>query len=211
MQVHHMQAIAESGSVPMTKQPIKLESHDDWLAGNLLAAAVLAFAKGNVNSWRLFAIRVIGMTPEARAVFIKAIKAEQGAMTKAQTEYGFTGKGFAKGNTKSFGVEVSKLTTIANAFNSGATVAGWMEYVNKQQEDKSKHAKDEADMLANAGYETLVSYTRTFSNSKAGRKADDWLTKFGKFLERNKPTEDDAKGAEFYEQAVKFYNGLNKD
>ena len=74
MQVHHMQAIAESGSVPMTKQPIKLESRDDRMAGNILAAEVLAFAKGNVNSWRAFAIRVIGMTPEARAVFIKAIK-----------------------------------------------------------------------------------------------------------------------------------------
>ena len=101
MQVHHMQAIAESGSLPMQKAPIKLESRDDRMAGNLLAAEVLAFAKGNVNSWRAFAIRVIGMTPEARAVFIKAIKAEQGAMTKASTEYGFTGKGFANGNTKS--------------------------------------------------------------------------------------------------------------
>lgn len=210
MQVHHMQAIAKSGSLPMTKQPIKLESRDDRMAGNILAAEVLAFAKGNVSSWRAFAIRVIGMTPEARAVFIKAIKAEQGAMTKAQTEYGFTGKGFAKGNTKSFGVEVSKLTTIANAFNSGATVAGWREYVNRQQEDKSKHAKDDAEMLEHGGYDTLVSYARTFSNSKAGRKSDDWLTKFGKFLERNKPAEDDVKGAEFYEQAVKFYNGLNK-
>lgn len=206
-----MQAIAESGSVPMTKQPIKLESRDDRMAGNILAAEVMAFAKGHRNVWKGFALRIItDLTVEARAVFIKALKNEKATLTKAQTEHGFDAK-FSKVNTASMTTEVSKLTTIANAFNSGASVAGWREFVNRQLNDESKHAKDDAEMLEHGGYDTLVAYSKLFSDSKAGRKADDWLTKFGKFLERNKPADDDAKGAEFYEKAVEFYNGLNKD
>lgn len=207
--MHAMQTIAESGSMPMTKQPIKLESRDDRMAGNMLAAEVMAQAKVNGNIWRAFAMRILALTVEARAVFIKAIKNEQAALTKGQTADGWDKK-FSTTNTRSFGTEVSKLTTIANAFNSGATVAGWLEFVNKQQDDKSKQAKSEAEMLEHGGYETLVQYARTFSSSTAGRKADDWLTKFGKFLERNKPADDDAKGQDLYEQAVKFYNTLGK-
>jgi len=207
---HPLQNIANSGATPMTKTPIKLESRDDRMAGNILAAEVLAFAKGHRNVWKGFALRIItDLTVEARAVFIKALKNEKAALTKAQTEHGFESK-FSKVNTASMTTEVSKLTTIANAFNSGATVAGWREYVNRQLDDKSKHAEDDAAMLEHGSYDTLVAYSKLFSTSAAGRKADDWLTKFGKFLERNKPAEDDAKGAEFYEQAVKFYNGLNK-
>lgn len=203
--MHAMQVIADTGSLPMQKAPIKLESRDDRLAGTMLAAEAVALAKGNSNKWRELAIRIIGLTVEARAVFLNTIKAERGALTKGQTDAGFTGKGYAKGVTASFSVELSKLTTIASAFNGGASVTGWREYTNAQCEDKSKHVEDDDAMLAHAGYETLVAYARTFSQSKAGRKADDWLTKFGKFLERNKPTEDDAKGDKAYEEAVALY------
>ncbi len=203
---HALATIASTGSKPMQAAPIKLESHDDRMTGNMLANEVLAFAKGNSNKWHQFAVRIIGLTVEARAVFINAIKADKAAMTKAQTEHGFDKK-FSKGTTQSFSVEVSKLTAIANAWNSGATHAGLIEFCNKQQSDKAKHAPADTELSA-IGYESIVAYARTFSESKAGRKADTFIVKMGKLLERNKPDADDEIGQKQYAEFVKLYNSL---
>ena len=208
--MHAMQQIAESGSTPMKAKPLPTMTQDDRIKGMTLANEAIALAKGNSNKWRALAITIIGLTVEARGVFLSTIKAERTALTKQQTEAGFTAKGYAKGVTASFSVELSKLATIASAFNGGASVSGWREYINKMQEDKTKHATDDAEVLEHAGYETLVSYARTFSQSSAGRKADDWVTKFGKFLERNKPDADDDKMQQHYEAAVKLYNSMVK-
>lgn len=193
----------------MQKAPLRIESRDDRLAGTLLASEVLAYAKGNQSKWREFAMRIIGMTVEARAVFINAIKADKGAMTKAQNDAGFEEK-YSKGNTKSFSVEVSKLQQIANAFNSGGTVEGWCEYTNGQQKDKGKHATPTA-IREHGGYESLVAYARTFSQSKAGRKPDTLAVKLAKFLKNNTPDQDaDATEQRLFERLVEISNEVNR-
>lgn len=206
--MHALQTTAETGSKPMQKAPIRLETRDDRLTGTMLAAEAVALAKGNSNKWRELAMRIIGLTVEARAVFINALKAEKAALTKGQVDHGFDAK-YSKGNTASFGTQLSKLTIIAAAFNGGATVEGWLEFTNKQISDRTKQVESTDALMAHGGYETLATYARTFSTSTAGRKADDWITKFGKFLERNKPAEDDGKGLEAYDEAVKLFNKLN--
>lgn len=207
--MHALQTIAETGSRPMTKAPLRVESRDDRLAGTMLAAEVMAYAKGGRSKWREFAMRLIDMTVEARAVFLSTIKADKAAMTKAQKEAGFEEK-FTKVNTASLSVEVSKLQTIASAFNSGATVEGWMEYINHHQADRSKHARTPAEVREHAGYDTLVQYARTFSQSKAGRKADTLAVKLAKFLKNNAPDQDaDANEQALYEALVTISNKAN--
>jgi len=204
--MHAMETIMNTQSKPMSKAPIRMESADDRYIGSMLAAEVMAQVKGNSNVWRDFAMRLIGMTVEARTVFINAIKADKAAMTKAQTEAGFDAK-YSKVNTNSLSVEVSKLTTIANALNSGATVSGWREFTGMQQSNKANAPKTDDEMVEHAGYETLVQYARTFSNSKAGRKADTLLVKLGKFIKANKPDADaDATQQRLFEELVEFYN-----
>jgi hypothetical protein len=208
--MHSMQFIAETGSRPMVKAPIRLESRDDRLTGTMLAAEVMAYAKGGRSQWRAFAIRIIDMTVEARTVFLNTIKADKASMTKAQKEAGF-GEKFAKFNTNSLSVEVSKLQTIANAFNSGGSVEGWRDYVNQNLDDKSKHAQTDKEMLEHAGYDTLVAYARTFSQSKAGRKADTLAVKLAKFLKNNAPSQDaDATEQRLYETLVEISNKANE-
>lgn len=214
---HAMETIRTAGATPMRAAPIRLESRDDRLAGTMLAAEAVALAKGTSNKWHALACRIIGLTVEARAVFINALKAEKSALTKAQNEHGFDKK-YSAGNTRSFSVELSKLSTIANAWNSGATVAGCVEFTNKQQADKAKHCplvdnegkalSDEA-LLQLMGYEAIVAYARTFSESKAGRKADTWAVKLGKWLTQNNPEESgtDAERAA-YAAIVQVYNKL---
>lgn len=208
--MHSMQVIAETGSRPMTKAPIRLESRDDRLTGTMLAAEVMAYAKGGRSKWREFAMRLIDMTVEARTVFLNTIRADKASMTKAQKEAGF-GEKFAKVNTASLSVEVSKLQTIASALNSGATVEGWMEYINYHQADRSKHATTPDEVREHAGYDTLVAYARTFSQSKAGRKADTLAVKLAKFLKNNAPSQDaDATEQRLYETLVEISNKANE-
>ena len=196
-----------SGKDEALERAKRIATTDDRLAGSMLAAEVVATAKNDSNIWRRFAITIIGMTAEARAAFLDAIKNEKSALTKAQTEFGIDKKS-AQQRTASFGVQVSKLTTIAKAFNGAATVAGWREFVNLGL-TADKTISDDDDMLAHGGYETLVQYARLFTKSAAGRTPDTWTVTFGKFLERNKPA-DDAPKAELshYNAAVALFNTM---
>lgn len=223
--MHAMQAIATSAPADVKNnkhedlaRAKRIATKDDTMAGMLLAQEVLAYAKGEQVKWRGWAMRLWELNHEARAAFINAIKADKGAMTKAQTEHGMDKKA-AQMTTRSFGTQISELSTIAMAMNAGATVAGWMAWVNAQFTDPTKHCQSEDEMLVHGGYATLVAYARTFRTGEArGRPAHGWVTKFGKFLETIKPQETDAKGNErpeykgellAYEQAVALYNKLN--
>jgi hypothetical protein len=206
---HALATIARTGSTPMKAQPLAVNTLDDRMVGNTLANEAIALAKTGVKPWLALAWRVIDCTVEARAVFIGAIKNEKAALTKAQTEHEFDGK-YAKGNTNSFSVMLSRLQGVANAFNGGATLAGLVEYTNKQQANKAKHLVDVEDARANLGFEAIHAYAMTFVKSKAGRTPDAWLVTFGKFLERNKPVEGDAVAEAQYLATVKHYNSMTK-
>jgi hypothetical protein len=203
---HALQQILETGATPVAKAVIKTVPHADAMVGQLLAAEVLAHAKGQDNIWRVFAMRIISLNIEARSAFVAAIKADKGAMTKAQTEHGIDAKK-AKQRTASFAVQVSELQTIANAWNAGATVTGWREYVNSTVGAKNDIRTD-AEMLEHGGYRTLVEYARTFSQSKAGRKPDIFQVKLGKFLEACAKAGISDEDLPVYNKTVEFFNNL---
>lgn len=203
--MHALNVIAATGATPMKAKPIAVQSYDDRMVGNMLANEVLAYAKTTTNKWREFAIRLIPMTVEARKVFVDAIKSQKAAMTKAQTEYGIDAEA-AKKRTASFSVQVSELTTIANALNAGATVEGWRTFVNASIKDPAKHCESDASTLEHAGYDTLKAYARTLSTSKAGRRTDTLLVKLGKFIEAQRKLELNPDDAALMAELVSFYN-----
>ena len=185
----------------------RIATLDDRMAGSMLANEVMAYAKGEQNKWRGFAVRIIGFNAEAREAFLNAMKADKTAMTKTQVEFGIDGK-TAKKTTSSFGVQVSKLSIIAKAFNKGATVTGWREYVNVTMAPGKKCDSDE-EMMIYGGFEPLVAYCRSIAGSKAGRAADTWTVKLNKWLESN-PVGEDAPKAEqdAFNAIVAIYNKL---
>jgi hypothetical protein len=204
-----METIRTSGSLPMKKAPIRLESRDDRLQGELLSAEVLAAAKGHDNIWLAFAWRVIDMTPEARDVFVNRIKAEKSAMTKGQTEAGVDEK-TAKSRTATFGVQVSRLTGIAKAWNAGGSVEGLCDYMNQGFTDKSKHAKPE-DMRAHASFIGIYEYAKILNGSGLGRKPDALVVKLAKFIKANTSTDADANDTALIAKLTELYKEFNKD
>lgn len=206
--MHALQTIAETGSRPMTKAPLRIESRDDRMMASTLAAEVMAHAKGDANKWLNFAWRAIDMTVEARAAFLNIIKAEKAAMTKAQNEHGIDDKTSRK-RTNSFAVQVSMLQQVANAWNSGATLEGLAQYINDGIKDSTKHAQVD-HIRDHVGWVALVEYARTFSQSQAGRKPDTLMVKLAKFLKNNAPNPDaDASEQRLYEQLVEISNKVN--
>jgi hypothetical protein len=195
-----MATIARTGSTPMTKADIPAQGTDARMQGNMLANEVFAQVKLTGNIWRTFALRLINGTVDMRAAFLAACKTMLRDMRKQNSEaianLNKDGKPDpTKDDTKlaakrvnSATIEVSKLTTIANAFNAAATVEGLVEHANTTGRCKGARLED-------IGYEVMVEYARLFSESKAGRKADPFITKLSKWLEKNPPAEDDKAGA----------------
>jgi len=173
---------------PMTKAQLPTESSDDRMQGNNLANEAIALAMNDGNAWRSLAFRIIGLTVEARKVFIEALKANTKNTVSANITFGIEKK-HARQNMASFSVNLSKLRAVANAWNKGGTFDGWLAHANSMVSDESKHMASAAQITADAGFESLVAYARTFSESTAGRKAYTWAQKVNKWLETNKPDE----------------------
>ena len=204
---HALQQIATSDATPIKAAALPIQSRDDRLSGSLIAAEAMALARTTGSQWRALAWRLIHATTGARAVFLSAIRREKAALTKGQTDAGIHSTA-AKARTASATVQVSRLTTIANAWNSGATIAGLIEYTNKGMPANRRMGPSVAEAEEYIGYSVIYEYAQLFGKSKAGRTADAWLVKCGKFLERNKPTDDDDKGLAQYEEILAVYNKL---
>jgi hypothetical protein len=56
------------------------------------------------------------------------------------------------------------------------------------------------------GYTVIVEYARRFSGSKAGRKADDWIIKFAKWLEKNPCDAEDTEGTAMRAKALALFD-----
>jgi len=183
----------------------RIATLDDKMVGTTLASEIMAAAKLEANIWRSFAIRIMNITAEARVAFLNAIKADKGAITKGQTEFGIDDK-LAKKRTNSATTRVSEMQAFANAWNSGATVNGLVVYVNESM-PAGKRANSEDEVLAHCGYAVMLEYARTFSKSKAGRPSKTWIQKMVKFLEDN-PV-DEGPDAKLYTTIVKLVNEAN--
>ena len=183
----------------------RIATLDDKMVGTTLASEIMAAAKMEANVWRGFAVRIMRATSEARVALLNAVKADKGALTKGQTEFGIDDK-LAKKRTNSATTRVSEMQAFANAWNSGATVNGLVVYVNESM-PAGKRANSEDEVLAHCGYAVMLEYARTFSKSKAGRPSKTWIQKMVKFLEDN-PV-DEGPDAKLYATIVKLVNEAN--
>ena len=203
---HSLVTIFETGSKPMQAKPLPVNSHDDRVAATMLAAEVLAAAKGEQNVWRKLAWRVIDVNTETRAAFIATLKADKVAMSKGQTEIGIDKK-IASARTASFGVRLSQMTTIAKAFNAGGTVSGLLDHVNSTL-PADKHARSLDDLREHLGFVVIYEYAKKFTGSAGSKVRKTWLENLGKWLEQN-PAPDGDDGAEKARaQIVTVYNTL---
>jgi hypothetical protein len=201
---HAMAQIAAAGALPMQAKPLPINSHDDRATATIMAAEVMAAAKGEQNTWRGLAWRVIDVNTETREAFIKALKADKAAMSKGQTEAGIDKK-IASARTASFGVRLSQMTTIAKAFNAGGTVAGLLDHVNSTLPG-DKQARSEADLREHLGFVVIYEYAKRFTGSAGSKVRKTWLENLGKWLEQNPAPEGDDATEKVRAQFVTLYN-----
>ena len=183
----------------------RIATLDDKMVGSTLASEVMASAKMEANVWRTYATRIMNITAEARVAFLNAIKADKGAISKAQIEFGVDDK-TAKKRTNSATTRCSEMQAFASAWNSGASLSGLMEYANKGV-PAAQQCQSEDEILAHCGYAVMLEYARTFSKSKAGRPSKTWIQKMVKFLEDN-PV-DEGPDAKLYATIIKLVNEAN--
>lgn len=195
--------IADSGATPIRKQHISSIPMDAKMQGNNVANAVIARVMTEAVTWKQYALQLIALPVEGRTQFITAIDAwlkdckarnadsmgtvdREGKANPTKDD-----KRLAIQRVNSATVEVSKLRTVANGFNSGADTEGLVAYFKTTQRLPGKVPVSVEEI----GYAVIVEYARTFNASKAGRKADPFLVKLAKWLEKNPAAEDDVKGA----------------
>ena len=211
-----MGAIADGACSPIRKTDIPAVPLDDRMIGNNVANRVIAQAMTAANTWKAYAVELMGMSIEGREQFVKSIDAWLKGAKKANAESmgTFDKEGKAnptKDDTKlatqrvnTATVEVSKLKTVANAFNSGADIPGLIAHFGSTQ--RLSGAQMNHVSVDDIGYTVIVEYARRFSESKAGRKADIWMVKFAKWLEKNPAPEDDAQGLAMHKAALALFD-----
>lgn len=200
---HALQTIASSGSTPMKTQPLPTVGSDVKSVANTLANEVIAQAMSVSTTWKGYALRIIALPADGRTQFLTSIDNWLKGIRKTTAEtMGNTTRDGKPDPTKEDGklaskrvnsatVEVSKLRKIAQAWNSGGSTEGLVDYVRRVQRAPNF---SEAD-IPQLGYEVVVEYARTFSESTAGRKADPWIIKLSKWMEKNPVPSDDTQAA----------------
>jgi hypothetical protein len=189
---------------------------DARMVGNNIANAVIAQAMVAATTWKTYAAQLIVADVSTREQFVKSIDAWLKECRKANAESMGTMDKEGKANptkedTKLAGqrvnsatVEVSKLRTVANAFNSGADIPGLIAHFGSTQ--RLSGAQMNQVSMDDIGYTVIVEYARRFSESKAGRKADIWMVKFAKWLEKNPAPEDDSQGQAMHKAALTLFD-----
>lgn len=198
------------GTLTMVNKPAQRVGSDMALSVTALVAEVMATVQLQIKPWHAYACRVIALPTDGRALLIKMLgddlrkmRADNAAI---HAELGKDGKpNPTKDETKaaaklvaSATVNVARLSTIAKAWNSGATLEGLLDFATGRGGKPTS--------INEIGFIVIYNYAQTFSKSKAGRTPDTWLVKLGKFLEKNPPAEDDADALEQYNAIVAVYN-----
>ena len=202
---HPLSVIADGAMVPVAKRDEERDKRIavglDITAGNTLANEVMAFTRGSAVSWYGFAKRLIGLTHEGRAQFIKALDADLKAMRVANRA-GETKEDKAAANKRvaSATVQCSRLRTIAKAFNGAASVSGLIGFVAAQM-----HVSPDGLKLEDCSYVFIYDYAKTFNGTKA-RAQQDWLAKLGKWLDNNPVDETDDEMVKARNAIVSEYN-----
>lgn len=177
-----------------------IATRDDVATGVLLANEAWALARGHANVWLGLAWRAVKMSVESRNAAITTLRQLLKDAKKANELDGAVAAKDAGKRVRSATVEVSKISTVCNAWNSGASVDGLLHYVQNVTHCKALPSEDDVS------WQMMTDYAKTFSKSKAGRPAADWLKKLENFLTRNVPPEDDEIGTELHDQVTKLFN-----
>jgi hypothetical protein len=201
---HPLVTIMESGSKPMQAAPIALVAREDVMEATALVAEVMAYVKAtDGNKWAAFALRIAKMHAGGRASFLSQMKADKGDFRKALLSDGIDEKR-VKAMMASFTVQLSRLESVARAFNAGATIDGLIEY----RSDGVTTTDATAVTPESIPFYVWFAYAGLFGKAKAGRPQHPWLVKMGKALETTKPDEDNEVECAQYAQFISLYNSL---
>lgn len=191
--MHAMQVIANSGSLPMTKQPLPTEAPDDRTKGKLFAQECIALVVGQAAPWLELSRRAFEMTVEARKVAVEQMDRWLKQKREELADLHDSDAKTAAKRINSATTQLSKMRTVINAINSGMTHETCANYWN--------------NAFSELGFDAIVEVARTFSNSKAGRKPDTLLVKLGKWIEvQKKGTIETAEDRALLDELIKFYN-----
>lgn len=195
---HPAQTIATMGALPFTKQPTPAEGTDARMQASLLTAETMALIKGQSIQWHAVAWKIIGMTTDGRAAYVKMLDKELAALRESVENHetlNYDEKA-ARKLVASATTKASECRTIANAFNGSANKEGLAEYF---------HVSDPE----NLNFQMILEYARTFNKSAAGRKPDTLLVKLGKWIEvQKKSPEPNAEDQRVMQELLSLYNRL---
>ena len=186
---HTMSIIATEARTPIAAEPAKVP-HSDKMAGLMLANECMALVQSQAKPWHAIACRIIDANTEVRASFLESLAKELKRVRAENIEAsGVDGKTATKLMRSAIQM-VTNMQAIGRAWNAGATIRGFVMWVNEQG---GKNLT--LDTWREAGVTLMYTYARTVITAKAaGRPRDNLLVKFGKWLDsqRKEYEEDEA-------------------
>lgn len=198
---HPLQAIAESGAQPMTKVLALRTGGMDGLTGMMFAQQAIALCMEHGTAWSKLAHKLFPMNTQEREAAIKTWR--QWRIDKAKARKEGT-EPSPKMDDKTFtrimntaATRISHMSTIAKAIDAGMGIGELAQHYSINVED-----------VPGLSIDTIYQLALTYRKSAAGRTADPFLVKLGKFLEKakqNLPESD----LDHYNKVVEFYNNLS--
>lgn len=201
MTTHPLQSIAEMGAKPMPKL-VALRSNNPGTQGMVWAQTAIALCLSTASQWTVLAHQLFGMTIEDREAAIKAWRDWRTAKIKAH-ESGeeqhppMDAKTF-KRIMGTAATRLSHMSGIAKAITAGMDYEALRVHYNMPTADDAK----------TLSIDEMYDIAKQYSKSTAGRTADSFMVKLGKFLEASAKTLDE-KDANTYNKVVEFVNSLN--
>jgi len=189
---HPMSAIATEAQTPIAAMPSLRAKvlHSDKMTGLMLANECMALVQSQAKPWHAIACRIIDTNTEVRASFLESLAKELKRVRAENIEAsGVDGKTVTKLMRSAIQM-VTNMQAIGRAWNAGATIRGFVMWVNEQG---GKNLT--LDTWREAGVTLMYTYARTVITAKgAGRPRDNLLVKFGKWLDsqRKEYEEDEA-------------------
>jgi hypothetical protein len=185
---------------PMKAEPIRKVGLDANMAVTVLVGEVMAHLRTTHQPWRNFALRVIALTTDGREAFMKQCKSQLKEM-KENNIIGNQDKKQAAKAVASATVELSRLNSLARAFNKGATIEGLCQFT-------ANSLGVAMVIIDDVSWFKMWQYAATFSTGKAGRPSKPWLVKLGDWLEDNPAPTDDEQQLAAYNAMLALYNRL---
>ena len=197
--MHALANIAESGAQPMQKTVALRGGDYEKIQGSTWAQQAVALCISTAGQWNKLAQDLFGMTTQQREGAIKAWRDWKSAKIKArkngEEQHPAMDEKTFKRIMATATVRLSHMSTIAKAIDAGMdyeTLRVW-------------YKLDATELAANLSIDAIYDVAKTFGQAKAGRKADTFVVKLGKFLEAaGKTLADD--DLENYNKVVEFVN-----